>query len=205
MNNDFPLARFNLSTRIELAIIGFRPLKSDSCVYIYKNETSFVVPTLYVDDIVFLSASAVLLNKFKTQLMNRFEVSGMTDVSKILGINVTRDREKWDITIIQTNYTGDVVQRYGLEGCNPAYTPNVGSRIPLNQSENTLLDEEETWCFQVITGAVIYLPQVTRYDILHAISHLARTMSNTAKAHLGAAKHLPRDLAVSTDFFITYT
>ena len=111
-------------------------------MYIYKNETSFVIPTLYVDDIVFLSASAVLLKKFKTQLMNRFEVSGMTDVSKILGINVTRDREKWDITIIQNNYTGDVVQRYGIDGCSPAYTPNVGPRIPLNQSENTLLDEE---------------------------------------------------------------
>ena len=30
----------------ELAVIGFRPLKSDPCVYIYKDEIGFVILTL---------------------------------------------------------------------------------------------------------------------------------------------------------------
>ena len=47
---------------VELAVIGFHPLKSDPCVYVYEDETGFVVLTLYVDDIMFLNASKSLLN-----------------------------------------------------------------------------------------------------------------------------------------------
>ena len=79
---------------MKLAIIGVRPLKSDPCVYVYEDETGFVILTLYLDDILFLSASKSLLNKFKKQLMDRFETSDMSAVSRILGMNVTRDREK---------------------------------------------------------------------------------------------------------------
>ena len=42
---------------VELAVIGFRPLKSDPCVYVYEDDAGFVVLTLYLDDILFLSAS----------------------------------------------------------------------------------------------------------------------------------------------------
>ena len=163
---------------VELAVISFRPLKSGSCAY--------------VDDILFLSTSKSLLNKLKKQLMYRFKMSDMGDVSRILGMNVTRDREKGAITISQKDYTKDVVQRYGMESCNPAYTPEIGPELSLNQPDEKLLNEEEKQRYQAITGAVMYLAQVTRYDILYAVNQLARTMSKPAKAHMGAAKRLLR-------------
>ena len=189
---------------VELAAIGFRPLKPDPSVYVYEDETGFVVLTLHVDDIMFLSASKPLLNKLKKKLMNRFEISDMGDMSRILGMNVARDREKGTITINQKDYTEDAVQRYGIKGCNPADTPGVGPELSLNQPEEKLLNEEEKRRYQTITGAVMYLAQLTRYDILYAANQLARVMSKPAKAHMGAAKHLLRYLAGSTDFSITY-
>ena len=189
---------------VELAIIGFRPLKSDPCVYVYEDETGFAVLTLYVNDILFLSASKPLLNKLKKKLMNRFEMSDMGGVSRILGTNVTRDREKGTITVNQKDYTEDVVQRYGMKGCNPVYTPGVGPELSLSQPEEKLLNEEEKRRYQAITGAVMYLAQLTRYDILYADTQLARAMSKPAKAHMGAVKHLLRYLAGSKDFSITY-
>ena len=51
----------------------------------------------------------------------------------------------------------------------------------------------------------MYLAQVTCYDILYAVNQLVGAMSKSAKAHMGAAKHLFRYLAGSTDFsIITY-
>ena len=79
---------------VELTVIGFRPLKSGPCVYIYGHESSFVILTLYVDDIMFLSARTTLLDKLKKQLMDRLEMSDTGDVSRTLDMNVTRDREK---------------------------------------------------------------------------------------------------------------
>ena len=46
--------------------------------------------------------------------MGRFEKSETGDVSRMPILNVTRDRVKGAIAI--TDYTEDVVQRYGIEG-----------------------------------------------------------------------------------------
>ena len=61
------------------------------------------------------------------------------DVSIIFGINVTHDRGKGVITINQNDYTEHVAQRYGMEGCNPMYTPRVEPELSLNRPEETRL------------------------------------------------------------------
>ena len=76
--------------------------------------------------------------------MNRFEMTDMADVSGMLGMNVTRDREEGTITINQKNYTEDIVQRYGMRGCNTAYTPGVGPELSLDQPEKILINKEGT-------------------------------------------------------------
>ena len=134
-----PKNRFG-TMNVELAIIGFRQLKLDPCVYVYEDETGFVVLTFWEDDILFLSASKSLLNKLKNKVMNRFEMSDMGDVSRILGINVTRDHGKGTITIVQKDYAEGVIQRYSMKGCNPAYTPGVEPELFLNQQEERLLN-----------------------------------------------------------------
>ena len=131
-----------------------------------------------------LSASKLLLNKLKKQLMNRFEMTDMGDVSRILGMNATRDREKGIFTISQKDYVKDVVQRYGMKGCNPTYTPGVGLELSLSQPEEKLLNEKENRRYQAIIGAVIYPAYIARYDILYAVNQLARVMSKPAKAHM---------------------
>ena len=84
-----------------LGKIGFRSLKTDPCVYVYEDENGSAILTLYVDDVLLLDANKQLLDKLKKQLMDRFEMMDTSDVSKVLGINVTRDREDGGITINQ--------------------------------------------------------------------------------------------------------
>ena len=69
-------------------------------------------------------------------------------------MTVTRDREEGTITISQKGYTEDVVQRYGMKGCIPTYTPGVMPKLSLNQQEETLLNEKEKRRYQEITRAV---------------------------------------------------
>ena len=40
-----------------LSNIGFRSLKSDPCVYVFEDETSTAILTLYVDDIMATTSS----------------------------------------------------------------------------------------------------------------------------------------------------
>ena len=50
----------------------------------------------------------------------------------------------------------------------------------------------------------MYLAQITRYDIMYSSGQLARAMSKPWKVHMGAAKHLLRYLAGTTNFTIVY-
>ena len=59
-------------------------------MYIYKAKTDFVIFMNYVDDIMFLGASKTLLNKVAKQMPGRFEMSDVSDVSRISSIYVTR-------------------------------------------------------------------------------------------------------------------
>ena len=91
--------------------IEFCPLKYDQCVYIYEDEVTFMFLTLYVDDLLMFIANKRLLNPRKMQLMDRVETTDMGGVSRALGMNVVRDREKGTITIIQMDSTEDVIER----------------------------------------------------------------------------------------------
>ena len=74
-------------------------------------------------------------------------------VPQIPDMSVTRDREKETITVSQKGYTEDVVQPYGMEGCNPG----VGPELYLNQPEEKLLNEVEKRRYQVILEPYMYI------------------------------------------------
>ena len=125
-----------------LSNIGFRSLKSDPCVYVFKDKTGTAILTLYVNGILLLGNNKQLLGKLKKQLMNRSEMTDLGDVSKVLGMNVTRDRENGTITIDPKDYTEDILQRYGMTNCNVVFTPGVAPKISLDQPAGRLLDEQ---------------------------------------------------------------
>ena len=105
--------------------------------------TGTAILTLYVDGILLLGNKKQLFGKLKKQLMNRFEMMDLGDVSKVFGINVTRDRENGTIVIDQKDCTEDILERYGMTNCNVALTPSVGPDISLDQPADRLLHEQQ--------------------------------------------------------------
>ena len=123
----------------------------------FEDKTGSVTLTLYVDDILLLDNNKQLLGKLKKQLMDRFEMTGLGDMSKMLGMNVTRDRENGTVTIDQKDYTEDILQRYGMTNCNVALTPGVGPEISLDQPADRLLDKQGKQRYRPIASALMYL------------------------------------------------
>ena len=124
--------------------------------------------------------------------MKRFKMTDMGDVSLVLGMQVTRDRQQKTMTISQENYTRSILEKFGMADCKPVSTPGFGQDLSTNQPEQTLFNEDETQRFKAITGSVMYLAQITRYDVMYSTCQLARAMSKPSKVHMGAAKHLLR-------------
>ena len=130
-------------------------------------------------------------------------MSDLGNVSLVLGMRVTRDRAKGSLTISQESYTESILERFGMGNCIPLFTPGYGSALSMVQPDATLLGKVDTQRYQAIVGSVMYLAQVTCYDIMYACSQLARALSKPSKVHMGAAKHLMRYLAGTKDFAIT--
>ena len=49
----------------ELVALGFIPLKSDTCVYIYRKNGVVIILTLYVDDLLLVGADFQVIESIK--------------------------------------------------------------------------------------------------------------------------------------------
>ena len=60
-----------------LISIGFVPLKSDTCIYIYDHDGIIIILTLYVDDLLVIGGDIQLIEKIKRKLMDQFKMTDM--------------------------------------------------------------------------------------------------------------------------------
>ena len=68
-----------------LISIGFVPLKSDTCIYIYDHDGIIITLTPYVDDLLVIGGDIQLMEKIKRKLMDEFKMADMGDVSLVFG------------------------------------------------------------------------------------------------------------------------
>ena len=75
--------------------------------------------------------------------MDQLKMTDMGDVSLVLGMQMTRERQGKPLMISQENYTKYILERFGMADCKPSTTPSFGSKLPTKQPEGTLLKKEE--------------------------------------------------------------
>lgn len=126
-------------------------------------------------------------------------MTGMGDVSLVLGMQTIRDREAGTLTISQEHCI-----KSSLARCSPAHTTGAGADLYIDQPEGLLLDPTGTELYQSITGSLMLLSQCTRYYITNAVHQLARAMSKPPELHMTAAKHLARYIKANMSLPLTY-
>ena len=100
--------------------MGFTATASDPCVYTFGSDDNLSILTMHVDNL--LLRDTLLLKDFKSQLMGRFAMTDMGDVSMVLGMQLTRDREANTLTISQEHYARSVPARFGMAKYNLVHT-----------------------------------------------------------------------------------
>ena len=74
--------------------LGFTSLASDTGVFYYRGEGSFVVAIIYVDDTIFCRPSKSLVLKLKEVFMKRWETWDLGEVTKFLHAAVMWNAER---------------------------------------------------------------------------------------------------------------
>jgi hypothetical protein len=193
---------WNLELNSRLTNIGFRRLKSDPCTYIRESADGTEIITVWVDDLLLFSDHASLMNQLKEQLKSILDVTDLGEPKKIVGIEITRDRQNRSVQLSQTKYIESILQKQGLQSCNPVGMP-LDPKIML-EKEETDQEGNRSNGYASLVGSLMYLAVATRPDIAYAIQRLSTFTANPGLAHWVAAKRVLRYLSGTRELRLTY-
>ncbi|CAI7811049.1 unnamed protein product, partial [Closterium sp. NIES-53] len=125
--------------RTTLAALEFTPSTADPSLFLRTNTLlpAFYV-LVYVDDLVFATASTEALTLVKSELQKRHTSTNLGELRSYLGLQITQDRARRTITLTQSHMVHQVLQRFGFQFSSPQPTPLSTSHLlsapPSNES-----------------------------------------------------------------------
>jgi hypothetical protein len=184
-----------------LLSIGFKRSEADPCIYKRLRNSKEVILFVYVDDLIIAGNDMEQINIVKKELSDKWSMKDIGELSEILGMEVYRDRQRKLLTLSQTTYIKDILQKFGFSNCKPISTPlDPGMKL----SKHSTQMGTEIFPYREIIGSLMYLMVCTRPDISYAIGQLSKYNSNYGKEHVAGVKHLLRYLKGTENLGITF-
>lgn len=165
-----------------LASLGFNNVSSDYCVF--KSDDDAVIIALYVDDILIASKEGPRLDDLKLKLMERFRMTDMGEASQFLGLQI--DRDSTGITLHQTQYMENILERFGMAQSATVSTPMDPGAPGFLLPSPVEADQATIKWYQAAVGSIMWPMIQTRPDLAYAVSILSRYCANPGSLHLKA-------------------
>ena len=139
---------------------------------------------VYVDDLIVTGSRSDVIETFKTEMAQEFDMSNLGLLSSYLGIEV-KQGEKC-IFLSQTGYAQKILQHAKLGECNAAATPLEASLKYTNEEGRSPVDSTT---YRSLIGSLRYLTN-TRPDLLFSVGILSRYMEHPSIEHYNAVKRI---------------
>ena len=165
----------------------------DPCLFEKAVGKHKIYIPVYVDDL--LAIYPIKLEHVwladKAKLAEHFPIKDLGDCSWLLNMAVTRDRARRIIQLSQETYTRKVVERFPLPPLQTraAHTPYWADDLTVcpKNFESSDISQGEIETYRSIVGSLLYAANITRMDIAHITSVLARYLQAPKNYHLIAA------------------
>ncbi|GKB61358.1 retrovirus-related pol polyprotein from transposon TNT 1-94 [Tanacetum coccineum] len=103
----------------------------DPTLFTWKAGNDLLLVKIYVDNIIFASTNTALCNEFANQMITKFKMSMMGQMSLFLGLHISQSPR--GIFLNQSKYAYEIIKKYSLLTSDSVDTPMV---------EKNKLDEE---------------------------------------------------------------
>ncbi|CAI7730701.1 unnamed protein product [Closterium sp. NIES-54] len=147
-----------------------------------------------VDDLVFATADTEALTFVKSELQKRHICTDLGELRSYLGLQITRDRARRTITLIQSHMVHQVLQRFGFQFSSPQPNPlSTSHSLSAPPSDESV---EPNGPYPELVGCLMYLMTCTRPDLSYPLSLVACYVApgRHRKVHWDAAKRVLRYL-----------
>ncbi|CAJ2667746.1 unnamed protein product [Trifolium pratense] len=181
-----------------LLSIGFEKSLSESTLYVkHKGKNSLII-SLYVDDLLVTGDDTRLVEEFKQEMMQAFEMTDLGLMTFFLGIEIKQNEN--DVFIYQKKYAKEILKKFQMEECKTVSTP-MNQKEKLSKEDG--FDKVDEGYYRSLIGCLMYLT-ATRPDILFAVSILSRFMHCASEMHLKAAKRILRYIKGTVDYGVKF-
>jgi hypothetical protein len=194
-----------------LRVLGYKPLVSDSCVYLKKSRTGkLIILCLYVDDTVIAFDRVDTGEWFadKKRIGDAYPIKDMGECTWILNMKVIRDRKKRTITLSQEAYVKRTIKLYGMDASRVVSTPAVPghdvSSCLSQDNDADPLDMEGAEKYRSLVGSLLYAANITRPDIAFTVGRLSRHVNKPSRHHMNTAKRVLRYLQGTPDLCMVF-
>nr|GEX11584.1 retrovirus-related Pol polyprotein from transposon TNT 1-94 [Tanacetum cinerariifolium] len=171
----------------------------DLMMFIRCFQDDILVVQVYVDAIIFGSTHPMYIQLFSDLMKSRFEMSMIGQMMFFLGLQV--NQSPCGIFINQSKYMLEILNKYGMESCDPVGTPmEIKDKLDLDQN-GTPVDATK---YHSMIGALMYL-RSSRPDIVHATCLCSRYQAKPTEKHLKEVKSIFRYLRGTINTGLWYT
>jgi len=164
----------------------------------HKGNNLLIV-SLYVDDLLVTGDNTRLVEKFKQEMMQVFE---MTDLSLMtyyfLRIEIKQNEN--EVFVCQRKYAKEILKKFQMEECKFVSTP-MNQKEKLSKKDGT--DKVYEGYYRRLIGCLMYLI-ATRPDILFVVSLLSRFMHCASEVHLRVAKRILNYVKGTIDYGVKF-
>ena len=157
-----------------------------------------------MDDIICASSSVSETDRFRKELLSRWEISDLGPAKFALGIAITRDTSSKTVVLSQSAFIDRILARFGQTDSHPCDTPIVpGLKLQRPEKISPIDPKILAWMertpYRELVGSLNYLAVATRPDISFAVGHLASFFDCYREEHWSAAIRVLRYIKGTRD------
>ncbi|CAI7828334.1 unnamed protein product [Closterium sp. NIES-53] len=183
-----------------LGSLGFSASHSDASLFLCSSPRRFFI-LVYMDDMILLADTKADMEQMKQQLQQRLKCKDLGDLTHYLGMAITRDHPSRTITLSQSHYIGQILEKFEMTQASPIATP-----LPFgHQLAPPTSPSSSSHPYAELVGSLMYAMMCTRPDLAYPISVLARFVGpgRHTEVHWKATKRVIRYLRGTKDHTLT--
>ncbi|GJZ58165.1 retrovirus-related pol polyprotein from transposon TNT 1-94 [Tanacetum coccineum] len=156
----------------------------DPTLFISRKGKHILMVQIYVDNIIFASATTELCDKFSEIMCSKFKMSMIGKISFFLGLQISQSPR--GIFLNQSKYALESLKKYGMESYDLVDTPIVEKS---KLDENTQGKAVDPTHYRGMVGTLMYLTS-SRPDLVYAVCMCTRYQARPTEKHLHAVKRI---------------
>jgi hypothetical protein len=161
-------------------------MEEDHCVYLKHSNNSFIILSLYVDDILIAGNRKEMIDTTKKWLSSNFEMKDMGEANYVLSVKIIRDRTKRILGLSQETYIKKMLEHYHMQDSKPM-DASVDKSLSLScdMCPKTLEEKEKMSRvpYASVVGSLMYAMMCTLLNICYVVGLVSRYQSNPGQKH----------------------